>query len=126
MSKGTMEYSVLRYTPSKFAGEYINLGVLFADDTDSNARFSHINKMDRLSSFDNNVDIEGVRRLLESIDKDVHKMSAENKFILEDFIKYYINGFEFSKPKKAVYEEYDEMVDMLSQSYLRFDGSKAE
>lgn len=126
MSKKIMRYSILRYTPVKAAGEFINLGVLFVDENDGRLQFSYIKKMKRLAAFDDELDINGVRRLLKSINNDANEKMDERDFVLDEFIQYYLNGFVFSKPKNIVYDDFSEMVKMLEKTFLRFDYEKHE
>lgn len=126
MSRRIMRFSVLRYTPSRAAGEYINIGVLFVDEQEHFIHFSSIKRMSRLSAFDDEVDVKGVQRLLKSIEREVVKKMDNNDFLLKDFIQYYLNGYVFSEPKKIVYDDFDKMVAMLERTYLKFDFEKKE
>ena len=77
--------------------------------------------MSRLSVFDDEIDINCVQRLLISIDANARQKMKEWSFELEEFIQYYLNGFVFSKPKKIVYEDFDNMVKMMEKTFLKYD-----
>lgn len=122
-----LKYSVLRYSPSTVAGEKINLGIIFCDETSNYREFKYTKKFKRLSSFDDEIDISLVKKLLQCIKDDVTgNLFTHNKFDIYEYTKYYVNDFSFDEPKVIRYDDLDEMVDKLNKTYFRFDYEKGE
>lgn len=120
-----MKYSVLRYTPSLLSGEWINLGVLFCDEENNVHEFHHTNKWQRIKEFDDELDIDVVKRFLSSLKEEATgTLYNYSKFVLEDMIKNYVNEFNFDKPIQIAYENKDEMITSIKKMYLRFDFDK--
>ena len=57
-----LKYSVLRYSPSSVSGEKINLGIIFFDETLNYREFRYSKKFSRLSSFDDEININLVKK----------------------------------------------------------------
>lgn len=120
-----LKYSVLRYSPSSVAGEKINLGIIFCDENRGYREFRYSKKFSRLSSFDDEINVTLVRRLLQTIKDDVEgNLFTYDKFDMEEYIKYYVNDFFFDKPKLIKYDSWEEMIERLNKTYFRFDYDK--
>lgn len=126
MKDRIMLFSVLRYTPSRISGEYINLGVLYSDIEGKRVKFSYTKKKRRLEEFDDQLDFKQVNNLLVSIQKEVIEQQGTNEFSIEKFTKYYINSYCFSNVQQIVYDSFDEKVNQLDRTFLRFDYEKSE
>ncbi len=114
-----LKYSVLRYTPSLLAGESINLGILFSDISSGFHSFYYSSNQSRIRSFDDEINPKTLKLLLEGIKVDVEKEGKE--FILDDFIKFYINNYRFDTPKELNYKKLDETISDLKTVYFRYD-----
>lgn len=124
MSK-TLLYSILKYSPSIVAGESINLGVLFCDQEENIREFRSTKRISRVQEFDDELDIESLKILLDSIRDDV-SVSVENmldKFNIFEFIRYYTNEFYFTQPIEIEYDDYENCAEEIMKIYLRFDYS---
>ena len=62
--KKLLKYSVLRYSPSTIAGEKINLGIMFYDIPSGYREFKYSKKFSRLATFDDEIDLTMVKKLL--------------------------------------------------------------
>lgn len=122
-----LKYSVLRYSPSKVAGEKINLGIIFSDMESDYKEFKYSKRFSRLSTFDDEVDISMVKKLLQNISDDVSgNLFTYDSFDIDQYTKYFINDFSFEKPKLIEYDDLDEIVKKLHKTYFRFEYDKAE
>ena len=122
-----LKYSVLRYSPSTVAGEKINLGIIFYDEENNYRKFKYSKKFARLSSFDDEINLNLVKKLLQSIKDDVEgNLFTYDKFDIEEYTRYYVNDFSFDKPKMIKYDVLEEMVERLNKTYFRFDYEKQE
>lgn len=127
MMEKILKYSVLRYSPSTVAGEKINLGIIFCDEERNYREFRYSKKFSRLANFDDEINIQLVKKLLQTIKDDVEgKLFTYEEFDVEEYTKYYVNDFCFDKPKMIKYDDWDEMVERLNKTYFRFDYEKAE
>ena len=125
--KKTMKYSVLRYSPSRIAGEHINLGIIFFAPEDGYRDFRHIRKFARLQAFDDDLNIDNVKTLLHSIKEDVlGNIFNGNKFDIDEYVEFFINDFSFEKPRCITYEDIKEVVESLHKAYFRFEYEKRE
>ena len=120
MSK-CLEYSVLRYTPILVAGEHVNIGVLFSSDNFQ--EFHSIKKFSRIKSFDDELDINALKFLISSIKNDIQLSlyNEDKKFNINDFTKYYMNEFHFSKPIKIAFTDLAKTIDDITKLYLKYE-----
>ena len=117
-----MKYSVLRYSPSKVAGEKINIGILFSDRQGKRVEFRHTSNWQRVKSFDDELDINTLKSFVEGVKLDVdYAMESGASFDLEKYIKFFINGFMFEREQKIQYDDWENTVKKLNSIYLRFD-----
>lgn len=122
----TMKYTVLRYFPSKIAGESINLGIIFVSEDNEERAFAHVQKWNRLKAFDDEVNLDLVKLLLEQIKDDVDGtlLNCEKKFELERYIRNYVNEFSFGTIERFPYESFQDAKEQIQKLYLRFDYDK--
>jgi len=123
MTNKYLYYSVLRYSPSRLAGEVINLGILFCD-SDNRVSFSHIKRFTRLSHFDDEINVKEVEELLISIEKEVNTQASKGLFDIDKFIEFYINTFVFDEPKRVICDDFEQKVAFVEGIYLRYDKDK--
>lgn len=127
MTEKILKYSVLRYSPSAVAGEKINLGIIFYDMESGYREFKYSKKFSRLATFDDEIDVAMVKKLLQSISDDVSgNLFTYDKFDIDQYTKYFISDFSFEKPKSIQYDDLDEMIKRLHKTYFRFEYDKAE
>ena len=120
-----LKYSVLRYSPSTVAGEKINLGIIFYDVVSGYREFKYLKKFNRLSTFDDEIDLSMVKKLLQSIEDDVSGNLFSLKFDIEEYTKYFVSDFSFDKPKLIQYDDLNDMIERLHKTYFRFEYDKA-
>ena len=122
-----LKYSVLRYSPSSVSGEKINLGIIFYEEKEQYREFRYSKKFARLSSFDDEININLVKNLLQSIKDEVEgNIFTYSDFDIDEYTKYYVNDFCFEKPKSIKYNVLEEIIERLHKTYFRFDYEKAE
>ena len=127
MREKLLKYSVLRYSPSTVAGEKINLGIIFYDMESGYREFKYSKKFSRLSSFDDEVNLAMVKKLLQSIADDVEgNLFTYDKFDIEQYTKYFVSDFSFERPKTIKYENLEDMINRLHKTYFRFEYDKKE
>ena len=119
---GSLQYSVLRYSPSLLSGESINLGILIS--TDGYAYFDYTKKMNRIREFDDTLDMGVLRFMLESIKKDVEgDLTTQGKvFDISNYIKFYCKEYHFSPINIITYNnDLEKRIEEIKKIYLRFD-----
>ena len=122
-----LKYSVLRYSPSTIAGEKINLGIIFCDMESGYREFKYSKKFSRLATFDDEIDLIMVKKLLQGIADDVEgNLFTYDKFDIDQYTKYFVSDFCFEKPKSIYYDNLDEMIKRLHKTYFRFEYDKRE
>lgn len=122
-----LKYSVLRYSPSSVAGEKINLGIMFYDIASGYREFKYSKKFSRLATFDDEIDLKMVRKLLQGIADDVTgNIFTYDKFDIDEYTKFFVSDFSFEKPKIIQYDNLDEMIERLHKTYFRFEYDKKE
>lgn len=122
-----LKYSVLRYSPSTVAGEKINLGIIFYDEESNFREFKYTKKFSRLTSFDDEIDLNLVKKLLLGIrDEVVGNLFTYEKFDIDKYTEYFINDFCFDKPKMIKYDNIEDIVERLNKIYFRFEYDKKE
>ena len=123
MKEKTLEYSVLRYSPS--TGERINLGIIFSEKQLHYMEFKFTKSLTRLSRFDDEIDINMVKLLLSSIKEDVEGSIFDyREKDIKEYIKFYDNDFSFDPPLSISYEGLEDTMERLMQVYFRFDLPK--
>lgn len=119
---GGLQYSVLRYSPSLLSGESINLGILFS--TENFARFEYTKKTNRIREFDDTLDMDVLKILLESIKSDVEGdlITQGRQFNISDYIKFYRKEYHFSNVIDSTYkDDLEKRIEEIKKIYLRFD-----
>ena len=124
-----LKYSVLRYSPSTVAGEKINLGIIFSEEKEGIYKFEFTKNFSRLQSFDDSINIDMLKVILNGIKEDVEEttlMNYKKKFDIEEYTRYFVNDYFFDIPKSIQYENLDDAIERLKKSYFRFDYVKKE
>ncbi|MGL5151417.1 MAG: DUF3037 domain-containing protein, partial [Clostridium sp.] len=118
-------FSILRY--QLVTEESMNLGILFHNLSTDERRLVTISKWKRLENFDDEVDIEMLKVLMDGL-KDEIKSDLFNKndyFNIHDYPLKYVNELRFTR----VYEanrvaDFEAFVELTRKSYLRYDFDK--
>lgn len=122
----TIQYSVLRYSPSIISGESINLGILFVAKEFRDFRYTK--NFTRIREFDDTLDIDTLKVLLSSITDEVKLdiISFNKEFIIDDYIRFYCKEFCFSPVYSMQYENLRDIIEEIMRIYLRFDFDKSQ
>ena len=105
------------------SGESINLGILFSYEHEENRCFISTKNYKRVTNFDDEIDIDIVKFLLDTISKDV-EVSIETlnrPFSIENYTQYYCNEFNFSNVVEVSYEDAAQKMEEIKKVYLRYD-----
>lgn len=127
-----IEFSVLQYYPSFVTGERINLGILIHCTEENFIKFIHIDSKhyNRLRSFDDELDVDIVSRMLNMLSEDVEEQQlpflSEKPFNMKEYIRYFTNEFRFSAIASADYESTEAAVEELKNVYFRLYIPKTE
>ena len=119
-----LKYSVLRYSPSTLSGERINLGILFSEESTGMHSFYYTKNLNRIKSFDDELDKTALKELLIGISKEVEGEWNNTGFDIQKFTKYYINDFKFDRIQAITYETIEKIISELQKVYFRFDFEK--
>ncbi len=118
--KKTLKYSVLKYSPAKIPGEFINIGILFSEEAVNYHAFYYSKNIARITKFDDVIDANVLRDFLFGIKQDVEEYDYDENFDIDYYVKFYINDYKFEKPKTIEYEDLEEIIDALKKTYFRF------
>ncbi|MCY8654267.1 DUF3037 domain-containing protein [Bacillus spizizenii] len=135
METSVIHYAICRYIPDILRGEAINVGILTHVPSKGYCKFNKIKNLSRVKSFDDEVDIDVIKALLESIqyqfntEPDNFQLPGikEDTF-LEAELKYYVNQIQFSEVRSlnstpsSIKEDIEDLTDM----YLYYDKKKSE
>lgn len=120
--KQTLQYSVLRYSPSVVSGESINLGMIICAEEGSYREFYYTKKISRILNFDDMVSKNVIEKMLQSIKDEVEgNLFTESHFDIEEYTRFYTNSYCFEKPRTLLYDSLDTQVEELKKTYFRFD-----
>lgn len=119
----SIKYAVFRYSPSIVSGETINLGLLVTETLSKRMEFHYTTKWDRIQSFDDSLNIEGLKIALADMKNDIEKplYHSSKGFSIENFIRGFANELHFSAPYQLECENVDDKINELRKIYLRFD-----
>ena len=119
-----LKYSVLRYSPTLFSGEKLNLGILFSEENTGYHSFQFTKNFQRIKNFDDTISIKDLKMLLIDLKEEVEDTTV--RFDIDSFIKFYINDYCFEKTQILFYEDLEETTEQLFKSYFRFDFEKKD
>lgn len=89
--------------------------------------FKYSRKFSRLTTFDDEIDILMVKKLLQSIESDVAgNIFTYDKFDIEQYTKYFVSDFYFERPRTICYDNLEETIKRVHKTYFRFDYDKAD
>lgn len=122
-------FSILSYYPSFITSESINLGILFHDVDNDIRYFETTSNWERVSRFDDEVDIDYLKLILDGIKEEIRNDNLFNykeKFNLKKYSKFYVNELKFSE---VTYTEVDNMKEFILETkkmFLKYDFSKKD
>lgn len=122
-------FSVLSYYPSFITNESINIGILFHNITTDTRRLETTSNWNRVSKFDDEIDIDYLKLLLEGIKREISNDNLFNYkevFNLKKYTQFYVNELKFSEPTYAEDDNFEEFIVDTKQIFLRYDFAKNE
>ncbi|MDO4764522.1 MAG: DUF3037 domain-containing protein [Eubacteriales bacterium] len=126
MSK--IQFSVLSYFPSALTDENINIGIIFHNLDTGERQFRAIKNWKRLVTFDDEVDIEFMKKYLKGMKSEVETslFNYNKSFCLKEYTRYYVNDVRFGKVQEVTAFDEKEFIETTHKIYLRFDFPKKE
>lgn len=124
-----IRYSVFRYSPSRISGESINLGVLLYDPETDNREFRCTKKYGRISKFDDTLNINDVKLLLNSVKEDAEQnlFNIGKKFDINEYTRRFDSNYYFDRIKTLEYStSFEEVCERIFKTYFRFDFPMSE
>ena len=118
-----LKYSILRYSPSTVSGEWINLGILFSEESLGLNVFNFSRNFARIKKFDDEIEKDVLFDFLQGIKNDVQ---TREDFNIDTFTKFYINNYAFSETCTVIYHELEKTMEDLNKLYFRFDYAKEQ
>ncbi|MCY8973053.1 DUF3037 domain-containing protein [Bacillus atrophaeus] len=136
METSVIYYSICRYVPDVLRGEVLNVGVLTHIPSRSWCKFNRSKNLSRIKSFDDEVELDVIKALLESIEHQFNTESnmnfqlsgLKNDDFLEKELVYFVNQIQFS-PVMSLYttpSSIKEDLQDLNDMYLYYDKKKSE
>ncbi|MDW0076968.1 DUF3037 domain-containing protein [Clostridioides difficile] len=112
-----VQYSIFCYYPSIESKDSIALGILFYDKTNNICEFKTIKKLQKLKSFNDDIDI--VKLQLESIKEEIQESVLRGNFDIKDYTKFYINELKFTEVVcMEIKEEFQKFIDSCTKQYM--------
>lgn len=123
-----IQFSILSYYPSLLSNENMNVGILFSVAKEHDFRFHMMKNWRRLSSFDDEVDVNFVKQYLLNLKNTYEQnlITHSDDLNMKDIIKYFANEFRFSPIRESVASDYDAFVEETSKIYMRLDYEASE
>lgn len=122
-------FSVLSYHPSFITDESINVGILFHDVINDRRIFEITSNWKRIKSFDDEIDINYFKEILEGIKMEISNDSIFNykkSFNLHDYVRLFVNELKFSEIKVVETESFEDFVEETKKIFLRYDYDKKD
>ena len=126
----TFTYSALRFRPSYFLEEQVNIGLLFHFQEDNYITFIHPSSLVRLSSLHPATNLRIIKKHLSDFKKIIAQISPsefinahpslQKEILLEDG-----NRFFFSTPRRGKYHSAKDIIDYYEKKYFDFYKSGA-
>lgn len=127
------KFSVLRYVPEQHREEFINIGLVFHSPEDRYINIQFTTKFSRVTTFDDEVDINFLKVILKGIENDLSLSSTitgpsenelANKNFLDKATMSYVNQLQFSKVKSLISSNYLKDEQDLFNTFVYFDTHK--
>lgn len=128
MNEKHFKYAVLKYRPSYWLDEQINIGLLFFFETDSKVEFLFPSQLKRIHDLYPKANLSVIRSYLRAFKNRAGHLSKNNLFlgvtqdtILEsEFLIPDANAFFFSKIKTGFYHSREELLEYYYNSYFSY------
>ena len=120
----TLQYSILRYTPSLVSGETINLAAIFYYPDEDYREFYSITKWKRVESFDSSLSIPLLKDLMLDIKDAVGTALSNSQFVLKDFCAQYQSQLYFDRPiefPNISWEMLSNQIEEIKKMYFQFE-----
>jgi hypothetical protein len=123
-----VQFSFLSYYPSIVTNENVNVGILFHNLTTDERIFHIVKNWKRLESFDDELDIEFMKKYLSGIKSECEPnlMNNDKKFCLQEYIRFYVNELKFCNIKEADVIDVDDFILTTEKVHMRLDFDKNE
>ncbi len=123
-----VQFSVLSYYPSIVTNENVNVGILFHNLTTDERTFHIMKNWNRLESFDDELDIEFMKKYLYGIKIECERnlMNNDKEFCLQDYIRFYVNELKFCNIKEADVIDVEDFILTTEKVHMRLDFDKNE
>ncbi|MYL45073.1 DUF3037 domain-containing protein [Virgibacillus halodenitrificans] len=127
-------FAVCRYIPDILRGESINVGILVHIPDNKSIKFYKTKNLSRIRNFDDEVELDVLKALLESIDFQFNNNRASelnglnSKNFLENELVYFVNQIQFSEIRvlnsdtSSLQTHVNDLIDM----YLYYDKKKSD
>lgn len=117
------QYSVLKYRPSYFLREEVNIGLLFFFVEDQHIAFEYPNKLGRLTHFYPDTDLSTIRTYLKGFQRlakrtKVHS-TALTRTILSELLLEDASSFYFSDIKNGGYQSVEDTLAYYRKAYFQ-------
>ncbi|MEI2390543.1 DUF3037 domain-containing protein, partial [Priestia megaterium] len=136
MDTKVIYYTVCRYVPDILREEFINVRILTHIPQDSWCKFHKTKNLKRIRSFDDEVELDVISVLLESLEyqfnpnsiSDADLMRIDKEDFLKNEIKFYVNQLQFSTIKtifsdaESIHDDINDLCDI----YLYYDKQKSD
>ena len=109
----TLKYSIMYYKTD----EKINvpIGILFSDETGYHKYFREAENLERLIKENDTVSVSSIKILTNSIKEEVESLE---KIDINDYIKYYISDFFFSKVRTHETNKFRKLINKICKLYF--------
>lgn len=134
MSTKVVNFAVCRYIPDILRDEFINVGVLVHVPSEKFVRFYKTKNYRRITSFDDEVELDVIKALLESLEYQFNTTTihspefyniGHNDFLSHEIV-YYVNQLQFSNIRTFTSESLADDINDLCDTYLYYDKKKSE
>lgn len=134
MHPKVIHYTICKYVPDILREELINVGVLAHIPEDGWAEFYKTKNLKRIRHFDDEVDLDVISVLLESLEyqfntnsiSDMDFSDIHQDYFLKNETKYYVNQLQFSEVKTLASYNVDDDLKDLYDMYLYYDKPKSD
>lgn len=132
MSERKLIYSVCKYVPDLMRGEAINVGIVVHSPEDKRVLFRAVKNFSRIRAFDDEVDIDILKALLESIDVQFNTASLledekelSSLSLLNNELIYFVNQIQFDEIKTILSSNIEQDISDLVDTYLYYEKKKS-
>lgn len=127
-----VQFSVLSYCPSVVSGERINIGIVVYNSESKERTFEYITHWKRVEHFDDEVDIDLIKLVVEGIRNEVSEslLSSSEEFSIQEYIRYFVNELSFDSIREYGYnkqhDDFQSVTEYLKKLFLRLDYHRHE